>query len=163
VAKARTKKTDLLHHLTKNKKRDPNNDLTVQILKNNYNIPAKQSEQLLLLKEYVEWALNTESSNPADFPIAKRIVPYDFFLLRHKNKLFERMIEYVKYIFALKLEKKPLVSGDYTIKRIRYYDKDFGDFIRSEVTQAIQANSKINITMEPIPTSNLVPERKKDD
>lgn len=163
MARTRSKKTALIQHLKKNNISDPNNDLTVQIIKNDFNIPVKQSEQLELLKEYVDWALKTESSNPADFPISKRINPYDFYLLRFKNKLFERMIEYVKYVFASKLEQKPLVSGDYTSKRIRYYDREYGDWVRSEVTQAIQAHSKINVTMEPIPTSNLVPERKTND
>jgi hypothetical protein len=172
MARVRSKKTELALHMKQIPKFDPNNDLDVSIVIDNFNIPVKHSQQLELLKEYVEWSFTTTASNPIDFPLSKRINPYNFYLLRFKNKLFADMIEFVKYSFVSKLEHNPVVSGDYTSKRIRYYDREYGDWVRSEITQALKAHSDIKVMMEPIPTSTLVPrrndpetdhERKKDD
>lgn len=167
MAKRRSKKTQLAHFMIKNNKSQVATNLRVPVsvvyTYANFRPPADREGREELLKEFIEWAFTTTSTNPIDFPLEKRINPHHFFNLAKEDPLYADMIEFVKYKFASQLEKNPIVSSEYTSKRIRYYDREYGEWFREEVTKAIQAHSKINVTMEPIPTSNLVPERKNSE
>lgn len=163
MARSRTKKYS--PHILPPRKDNPNLKVPVSVIYTyaNFRPPSDRESKEALLKEYIEWSFTTTSTNPIDFPLEKRINPHHFFNLAKEEPLFADMIEFVKYKFASQLENNPKVSGDYTAKRIRYYDREYGDWVRSEITQAIKAHSDIKVVMDSIPTTNLVPQRKTND
>lgn len=167
MAKLRTKKTELGQHLNKNKKiKEPiNSNVPVSTIYSfrSYRPPSDINEQYELLCEFVEWALNTSSVNPIDFPIMKRLNPHYFFKLAYVNETFSDMIDFVRYKFASHLEQNPVVSPNYTASKIRYFDKEYGAWNRSEVSKIIEERMKINVIMQEIPKTNMVPERKIND
>jgi hypothetical protein len=163
VAKLRTKKYS--PHILPVRSSAPNLKVPVSTIYTyrNFRPPKTKNEQYDLLNEFIEWSFVTTATNPIDFPLEKRINPHHFFNLGKEDPLFADMIELVKYKFASRLEHNPVVSPNYTASRMRYYDKEYGDWSRAEVAKIIDERMKINVIMQEIPKSDKVPERKLDD
>ena len=130
--------------------------------------PKGEKERKELLEEFIQWSFNTDSFEIEDFALSKRINPYRFHKLRHEDPIYEDIFELAKYAFASRLKKaarldSKVYSDQYVLKFLPIYDREYREWIVSQVTKGIEANSKINIVMQSIPSSTLVPERKSND
>lgn len=130
-------------------------------------IPKEDEERRKLLQEFIDWSFTTDSLEMEDFALSKRINPYRFHLLRNEDPVYEDIFELAKYSFASRLKKSArldnkVFSDQYVMKYLPIYDREYREWVVSQVTKAIEERMKINVIMQEIPKTDKVPERKLD-
>ena len=91
-------------------------------------VPSSVDEQDKLGIEFVEWASLPQSYYLEEFPLQKRINPYKFFGMRHKNEFFAECHQIAKYLCGLHLKQlihKREIPYQYVIALLPSYNQEF--------------------------------------
>jgi hypothetical protein len=135
-------------------------------------VPKDTNSQNMLINEAIEWAYSNEVDDINLFPVMKKFSAYKFRKIADTNEYFSEGVEVINYLISTRLKKgwkTGEMESSYCKEMLPRYDQEYRDWICAKVTMAIQARnegnraSSFNVILDPIQTSDIVPERKKED
>jgi len=135
-------------------------------------VPKDTNSQNMLINEAIEWAYLNEVDDINLFPVMKKFPAHKFLKIANTNEYFAEGIEVINYLMSTRIKKgwkTREMETSYCKEMLPKYDQEYREWIREKIIMVMQARNQENrassfkVVIDPVQTSDLVPERKKED
>ena len=136
-------------------------------------LPTEEESIIEYGDQLVEWSENPENMELARFPLSLRHNPYKFYRLSEKNEYFRDCLETAKLNIAIRLIegwRTGRIKESFVKAFLPMFDETYKQYLFEVISlrshlqaQAQQQGSVINVIMDKIENSPLVPVLKADN
>jgi hypothetical protein len=116
-----------------------------------------------LADEYLYWATYDETAlDPEYFPISRCMAPSRFFRIAQFNEYFAEVMEIVNSLIVLRIKRmwrEKNLDPSYARSMLCVHWPEYRQYV-NEKSPAYATNQAIIVQADPVPSSDLVPEKK---